>query len=377
MAARFFYLLTGKPPFQGEDAVETIRARLLRDVPSVRKSRPEISLALERVVAKMMAYSPAERYQTPGEVAKALESHTQGERPFTVPKTESTFLQEDSPRKPRRQITASAWIALAGAMAIGTVALLGILVGAFVFDANKGTSDSKPGMPTATLTQEHSDDIQSKDTVGEFRKFEIEELPTPKKPDPQATPPTSLPQTQTVDVGGGVQMEFVLIPKGNFTMGSPPGEKGRNPWEKAFDAEEQHEVEITKPFYMAKYSVTQEQYLAITGKKIPTRFSPVGVAKDKVGQNIKQFPVDDISWEDAKTCCATMTKNYKLSRKFRLPTEAEWEYACRAGTKTAYCFGDDPKNLGDYAWFYANSRGWTHEVGTKRGQSVGSLRHAR
>jgi formylglycine-generating enzyme required for sulfatase activity len=150
-----------------------------------------------------------------------------------------------------------------------------------------------------------------------------------------------LPKTVTVDLGGGVKMEFVLIPKGKFTMGSPKDEKGRNPWVKApvYDAEEQHDVEITKPFYLAKYPVTQEQYVAITGKENPSFYSAEGGGKDKVPANTRQFPVERVDWEDAKACCEKMIKSDKQSRKFRLPSEAEWEYACRAGTETPFHFG--------------------------------------
>ena len=88
----------------------------------------------------------------------------------------------------------------------------------------------------------------------------------------RAPAPMGPPKTVTVDLGGEVKMVFVLIPKGKFQMGSPKDEAYRNPYEDHFDAEKQHEVEITKPFYLAKYPVTQEQYLAITGTN-PSQFS--------------------------------------------------------------------------------------------------------
>jgi formylglycine-generating enzyme required for sulfatase activity len=176
-------------------------------------------------------------------------------------------------------------------------------------------------------------------TVAEFRKIEIKELPAPKQPGQRPFSPSSLPKTQSVDLGGGVKMEFVLIPKGKFTMGSPPTEKGRNPFEKDFDAEKLHEVEITKPFYMAKYPVTQEQYEAITGEN-PSWFQAGKMGADKVkGLSTKQFPVETVSWDNAQAFCKKLREQDKQMRVFRLPTEAEWEYACRAGTTTPFYFG--------------------------------------
>jgi formylglycine-generating enzyme required for sulfatase activity len=91
------------------------------------------------------------------------------------------------------------------------------------------------------------------------------------------------------------------------------------------------------------------------------------MGKDIVkGLNTKQFPVEMVSWNDAQACCTKMSKNDKQKRKFRLPTEAEWEYACRAGTKTAYYFGDDPKKLDEYAWYQGNSADHPHPVGEKK-----------
>jgi formylglycine-generating enzyme required for sulfatase activity len=141
------------------------------------------------------------------------------------------------------------------------------------------------------------------------------------------------PKTVTVDLGDGVKMEFVLIPKGKFKMGSPKTEDERS------DDELQHEVEISKPFYLAKYPVTQKQYDAIVKEK-PSYFQAGNVGADKVkGLDTDQFAVEKVSWDDAQTFCKKMKDKDKQSRKFRLPSEAEWEYACRAGTTTPFNFG--------------------------------------
>ena len=148
------------------------------------------------------------------------------------------------------------------------------------------------------------------------------------------------PKPVTVDLGGDVIMEFVLIPKGKFMMGSPKDEKDRE------NDEMQHEVEITKPFYLAKYPVTQEQYQAITGKN-PSWFCKDGKEDGVKDLDTKQFPVETVSWDDAQTFCKKLGENDKQKRQFRLPTEAEWEYACRAGTTTPFSFGAELNGNGN------------------------------
>jgi formylglycine-generating enzyme required for sulfatase activity len=124
------------------------------------------------------------------------------------------------------------------------------------------------------------------------------------------------------DLGKDVKLEMVLIPAGKFKMGSPASEKGRR------DNETQHEVTLTKPFYMGKYEVTQEQWEAVMGDN-PSSSKTKGA----------KLPVTDVSWND----CQDFIKKLNASTKggYRLPTEAEWEYTCRAGTSTAYSYGDN------------------------------------
>ncbi len=140
--------------------------------------------------------------------------------------------------------------------------------------------------------------------------------------------PTGEPKTLTVDLGGGVKMEFVRIPAGKFMMGSPKEEKERDDWEV------QHEVTISKAFYLGKYEVTQEQYEAVTGEN-PSHFKKVD------GEDTRRFPVEDVSWELAAAYCRKLTEKAGAGLgRFALPTEAQWEYACRAGTTTPYHFGN-------------------------------------
>ena len=133
------------------------------------------------------------------------------------------------------------------------------------------------------------------------------------------------------DLVQGVSLEMVLIPAGKFMMGSPASEKGRS------DNETQHEVTLTKPFYMGKYEVTQEQWEAVI-------MGNIHKWKTRMGDTYNTFegstiPVTNVSWEDCQEFIRKL--NYKTNGGYRLPTEAEWEYTCRAGTKTAYSYGDN------------------------------------
>jgi formylglycine-generating enzyme required for sulfatase activity len=154
-----------------------------------------------------------------------------------------------------------------------------------------------------------------------------------------------------LDLGGGVTLALTRIPAGKFMMGSPDSEKGH------FDGEgPQHEVTLSKPFYMGVTEVTQAQYEAVMDTN-PSNFRG------------ETNPVETVSWDDATEFCKKLSE--KTRQAVRLPTEAEWEYACRAGTATAFSFGDADSALGDYAWYSANSGNTTHPVGQKKPNAWG------
>ncbi|MGB2754096.1 MAG: formylglycine-generating enzyme family protein [Phycisphaerae bacterium] len=160
-----------------------------------------------------------------------------------------------------------------------------------------------------------------------------------------------VPAAKELDLGGGVTMKLALIPAGKFMMGSPDSEQGRSK-----DEGPQHGVTLSKSFYMGVTEVTQAQYEAVMGTN-PSHFQ--GATN----------PVEEVSWNDAREFCKKLSE--KTRQAVRLPTEAEWEYACRAGTATAFSFGDADSALGDYAWYRANS-GWkTHPVGQKKPNAWG------
>ena len=134
----------------------------------------------------------------------------------------------------------------------------------------------------------------------------------------EAAQAAGLPKEIALDLGNGVSMKLVLIPAGKFRMGSPKGEKERN------DDELQHKVVISKPFYMGACTVTQEQYERAMGVN-PSDF---GGATN---------PVENVLWDDAAEFCLKLSR--ETGQVVRLPTEAEWEYACRAGTTTPFNTG--------------------------------------
>jgi formylglycine-generating enzyme required for sulfatase activity len=155
-----------------------------------------------------------------------------------------------------------------------------------------------------------------------------------------------VPKELAMDLVGGVKLDLVLIPAGSFTMGGV----GENP---------AHKVTITKPFYLGKYEVTQEQWEAVMGSN-PSYF--------KGPKN----PVEEVSWDDCQQFLAKLNaKSGGKDSKFVLPTESQWEYACRAGSTGEFCFGDDEKQLGEYAWYEANSGSKTHPVGEKKPNTFG------
>lgn len=196
---------------------------------------------------------------------------------------------------------------------------------------------------------------------------------------PRAGAPEMKPYAEIIP-GTQVSFEMVPIPRGTFTMGSPPNEAGRSP-----DEGPAHEVTI-EPFWMGKTEVRWEEYdpfafsrdipsggekkapatatvAGATGADAMTRPTPP-YADETFGYAREGNPVISIPHHAAKEYCAWLSA--KTGKNYRLPTEAEWEYACRAGTKTAYSFGDDPGGLGEYAWYRANSGEKPNAAGKKK-----------
>ena len=188
---------------------------------------------------------------------------------------------------------------------LGAVMLLGIAMVLFLVGAVtliEGCSNGKD-------PQEKEEPAVEKVTSVSNEK-DITKEPTKKE---------SSGKEEVTDLGKDVKLEMILIPAGKFVMGSPASEKGHRV------NETQHEVTLTKPFYMGKHEVTQDQWDAV-------------MVNNRSFYRGPKLPVTSVSWENCQEFIKKL--NAKTSGGYRLPTEAEWEYSCRAGTTTAYSYGD-------------------------------------
>jgi formylglycine-generating enzyme required for sulfatase activity len=203
---------------------------------------------------------------------------------------------------------------------------------------------------TAGCVRQNSTIPAAESQERKIRKPTAEEDQRGAQPVASVASEKQLPPVLTLDLGGGVTMELLLIRPGSFLMGDPNGMDNAKPV---------HKVTITEPFYLGKYEVTQEQWEAVMGRN-PSWF--------KGPKN----PVDSVGWGDCEVLLKKLDEKCGGSgARFSLPTEAQWEYACRAGSTTKYCYGDDEARLAEYAWFSDNSEGTTHPVGEKKPNAWG------
>ena len=217
------------------------------------------------------------------------------------------------------------------------------------------------GMVGTVYSVEYVTDLAQTNNASAWRCLEFLQLPA----NPYLWADKSAPVTAKRfyrAVAMGAPTNLVFIPPGTFRMGSPTNEVDRLDWEGP-----QTDVTISRGYWMGKYEVTEGEYLAVMGSN-PSFFSTKnGFAEDL------NLPVETVSWYDATNYRALLTQQERAAGRigtnsvYRLPTEAEWEYACRGWTSTRFSYGDDLgyTNLTNYAWYGDNSGGTTHPVGQK------------
>jgi eukaryotic-like serine/threonine-protein kinase len=311
LGCTLYHLLAGEPPFAGGTLANKITAHMYAEPRAIETLRPDVPTGLVTVLRRMMAKKPAQRYATPAEVAHALEPFLQGAAAASLPPTisqsvaasaigdtfdsrqmsEPVTQAESIPGarpQPRRGQPVGFFLSL-------TLLLLLLGAGLFVIRKEFGVSAARP------VTR--------------------------------AAPATPVPEKLSLDLGKGVKLDLVRVKAGRFLMGSTEGTADAVNHEQP-----QHEVHISQDFLMGKHLVTQEQYEEVLGEN-PSFFSAKGIDRDKVaGLDTRRFPVENVSWNDAQRFCAKVSELTK--RRVELPTEAEWEFACRAGTTTPFYCGE-------------------------------------
>ncbi len=229
-----------------------------------------------------------------------------------------------------------------GALALGAIGMA-CLMSVILCKGNAATPENAPDPPAQPSTR----------PAAIYTQWPFDAKEAAQRQDETAKA-LGAPKDIALDLGNGVRLKLVLIPAGEFMMGSPRNEEGRET-----DEGPLHDVTITKPFYMGIYAVTQEQYAHVMGKN-PSHF---------IGGSL---PVETVTWRDAVEFCRALSK--KTVKTISLPTEAQWEYACRAGTTTAFNMGDtissDEANL-DGLVVYGKSK---HSDYLQRTTPVGSFK---
>ncbi|MGA2034637.1 MAG: bifunctional serine/threonine-protein kinase/formylglycine-generating enzyme family protein [Thermoguttaceae bacterium] len=442
LGCTFYRLLTGHVPYKGETMMQVLMAHRESPIPSLRNERPDAPPQLDAAYQKMVAKEPSDRYQTMTAVITALETcagrmpasaTSSADEPTAAFQAEDhlSFLQEASPGSPataaKKQVerragaTLSQHVAveetssrggradpmalarkkklLAVGIGLGLLGLVGIIAWAVIVRMRhpdgtetviKGTDGTKVEVNGQDVTpKSEKEKPAGVKVVGPAPPPAITPFDAKKAKEYQAAWAKYL--GVPVEITNSIGMKLVLIPPGEFEMGSPQelidAELNSAPKDDKWYLDHlpsegpRHHVRITRPFYLGMYLVTQDEYQRVMGAS-PSEFSATGKSKDKVaGQDTKRFPVEMVSWTDTDEFCSRlseMAEEKSAGRRYRLPSEAQWEYACRAGSTGRWFFSpaSDEKKAGenllsDYAWFQNNSGGRPHAVGGRRASPWG------
>jgi formylglycine-generating enzyme required for sulfatase activity/serine/threonine protein kinase len=361
-----YRLLTGRPAFAGDDILAALMAVATETPPAPAEVSSDVPRRLSALVMQMLEKAPGDRPASAAAVAAALAEleraglAEEGIEPDATPQVKERVttpvelppepaLRVRRRKKERKEAAGRVGWVLAGGGCLAV--LLAVAVAFVVGRSGRGTQPDtvaaapvvEPSKPEASPPPPPPDEV--KPPVVPEKK----DPPPGKEKDvvPPAPPPPVVPREETREVEpapvklpelqNGIGMKLVRIPAGTFWMGSIKKGGAR------YDNEcPRHEVEISRPFGLGMHEVTQKQY-QIVMKKNPSWFSATGGGKTSVqGLDTSDFPVESVSWDDAVAFCKKLSglpAERKAGRTYRLPTEAEWEYACRAGTATAFHFG--------------------------------------
>ena len=408
-----YSLCTGQAAFHAESAIAVLRRLTDHEPEPIRSLNPTIPDWLCEVIAKLMAKQPEDRIQTAKEMADLLTrcqapSRERCDGPTTahtlpigqsVPRDASSLENSLTTRLPASSIAPQAFsrgpmTAALNRILIAVALLVGVVL-AVVFSRGR---DPRPMDLDLTATN------PSARPQPEGISHDAAKAP------PRAIAPFNADQAKQhqelwakhlgvpVEFTNSIGMKFRLIPPGEFLMGSTseeikaelkrPGLIGHlHFWRTQIESEgPQHKVALTKPIYVGVTEVTQAQYKQVMGTT-PSHFSATGKGKDAVANlETGNYPVETVSGYESAEFCAKLSQQEKLKpfnfgsdqtvtslegTGYRLPTEAEWEFACRAGTTTRFWSGDENEDLIQAGWCVSNYGGHTHPVGELKANPFG------
>jgi len=384
---------TGRPPFRGDSVIAVIR-RVVDDTPrSIREINPEIPQWLCAVVGKLLEKCPEDRYQTAVEVATVLENALANQQ--HIPAT-----------LPHAQVATAASLRRGGRRWLipgGLIAAAAILSAVYVAISHKDGAQTTIGVPDNAKVEIATASDPQASTIDPQPSWHGWPADAPQP----AIAPFDAAQAKLhqeawaaylgvpVEYTNSLGMKFRLIPPGEFLMGSTAEEiaaalksvgEDKHSQECIQSEAPQHKVILTQPIYLDVKEVTQAEYETVMGVN-PSHFTSTGTRKEAVvGLKTVDHPVEWVSWNDAAEFCAKLSQNEKFKpfyfradetitpldgTGYRLPSEAEWEFACRAGTATKYWIGDQDADLVRAGWFGGNSGGRTHAAGELQANPFG------
>jgi formylglycine-generating enzyme required for sulfatase activity/tRNA A-37 threonylcarbamoyl transferase component Bud32 len=377
LAVTVYEMLSGRPPFQGKTMGDVIAQLVAETATALDERNPAIPQDVSRVVARALRKKPEGRFESCREFAVSFVAAVGGEplppsggdRPAkressasgTVPRQPT---QVEAPGSPEKRRTVTIQEPVPGPSRRPTMPES--VASPDLPETKTGLGETEQQKPEVVGGDAAGGSVNRRKLVGGFLVIAFLLVVSVVKfmgsssesvlgdSDSDATGPLT-GRSVGPAIANSIGMKLRLIPAGDFLMGSPTTEPGRS-----YD-EFQHRVTLTKPFYMGETEVTQAEYQQVMGTN-PSSF--------KGPQN----PVERVSWDDAMEFCRKLSglpAEKAAGYEYRLPTEAEWEYACRAGTTTSYSCGDSASQLSEYGWFGGISSSFTHPVGEKKPNAWG------